>query len=198
MTKARLYQCPGAHGHPPHQFRYLHHPSVEADPLPRYCPHCGYDSEGEEVEEALTTPHLGLSIKKTVDDMHRQMEEGAQFRMDLAQEKYGLDSADVAAMKLGDMKDGLRMGDTSDVPVQNDITRVMEAAPPGIFGFQAGGIGYSGTVAEGPFPNMGARTQKMIREAHVANTADPRHVGAKTSSLPALETTNPGYRMRVK
>ena len=199
MTIARTYACPGHGKHPQHQFTYLHHPSVAADPLPRYCGTCGYDSEGEEPEPAVTSPHIALPIKTTVDTLHRDMEAGADFRAAMAREQFGLDAEDVAPMKLGDMKDSLRPGDTSDVPVNNDISRLMAAAPPGYFGFQGGqGVGYSEPVSTGPFPNMGARTQKAVREAHVANTADPRHVGHKTSSVPALETTQPGYRVRVR
>ncbi len=199
MTKARLYACPGRHPHPAHQFRYLHHPSVEADPLPRFCATCGFDSEEEEPEPALTAPHIALPIRTTVDNLHRDMESGADFRAAMAREQFGLDATDANSMKFGDMKDGLRMGDTSDVPVTNDITRIMEQAPPGMFGFQGGaGVGYSDSVATGPFPNVGARTQKAVREAHVANTADPRHVGTKVSSLPAVEVGAPGYRVRVR
>ena len=199
VTIQRVYACPGHGAHPAHHFTYLHHPSISLDPVPRFCPQCGYDTEDAEPEQALALPHIGLSIKTTVDTMHRQMEDGAQFRADLASEKYGLDTADANAMKLGDMKDGLRAGDTSDVPVVNDITRVMEAAPPGVFGFQGDqGVVYSGSVSQGPYPNMGARTQKAIREAHVSNTADSRQVGTRTSSMPSLETTNPNYRVRVR
>jgi hypothetical protein len=199
MTIQRTYRCPGNGKRPSHQFSYLHHPSVEADPLPRYCPHCGFDSEGDDMEPAVTSPHIGLPIRNTVDTLHRDMEAGAEFRAQMAQEQFGLDTADANAMKIGDMKDGLRAGDTSDVPVNNDITRVMAAAPPGMFGFQGDqGVGYSGTVATGPFPNMGARTQKAVREAHVVNTADPRHVGTKTSYQPAEETKSPNYRVRVR
>jgi hypothetical protein len=205
MTKAYTFACPGNPDQrnpslrAPHQFTHLAHPSLEHDPVPRYCPKCGLDSEDEEPIPAVTSPHIALSIKGVVDNLHREMEAGAEFRAQKAQEQFGLDTADANSMKLGDMKDGLRAGDTSDVPVQNDISRLMTAAPPGMFGFQGGqGVGYSGPVSQGPFPNMGARTQKAVREAHVANTADPRHVGHKTSSVPALETTQPGYRVRVR
>jgi hypothetical protein len=205
MTKAYTFACPGNPDQrnpalrEPHQFTHLAHPSLEVDPVPRYCPKCGLDSEDEEPVPAITSPHISLPIRNTVDTMHREMEAGADFRAAMAREQFGLDAEDVAPMKLGDMKDGLRPGDTSDVPVQNDISRLMTAAPPGMFGFQGGqGVGYSGPVSEGPFPNMGARTQKAVREAHVQNTADPRHIGTKVSSVPAEETKSPNYRVRVR
>ena len=199
MTKSRTYACPGNGRHPPHQFTYLHHPSVDADPLPRYCGICGFDNEGEDLEPAVTSPHIGLPIRNTVDALHRNMEAGAEFRAQQAQEQFGLDTDDANMLKLGDMKDGLREGDTSNIEVRNDITKVMEAAPPGMFGFRGEqGVGYSQPVSSGPFPNMGARTQKAVREAHVVNTADPRHIGTKSSSVPALETASPNYRIRVR
>jgi hypothetical protein len=200
MPRARTYECPGTAAHPPHQFTFLHHPSVAADPLPRYCGVCGYDSHEEDgYDEALTSPHIGKSIKMTVDQMHRQMEDGAQFRADIAQEKFGLDSQDASIMKMTDMRDGLRMGDTSDAKLApSPVTQVMDAAPVGMFGFQgSAGLGYSGAVAEGPFPNAGARTQAMVRQHHANFTATSGQVGATTSSMPALETTSPNYRRRV-
>jgi hypothetical protein len=177
----------------------MHHPSVEADPVPRFCPRCGWDAEDEPPEPALTTPHIALSIKSTVDTMHREMEAGAEFRANIAMDKFGLDAAEASAMKLGDMKDNLRMGDTSDVPVNNPVSQVMSAAPQGMFGFQgAAGLGYSGAVTEGPFPNAGARAQSEVRRAHAEFTRAAGHVGATTSSMPALETLAPGYRQRVR
>lgn len=198
MARARTYACPGNGDIGPHQFTYLHHPSVEADPLPRFCAHCGFDSEGEEMEPALTTPHIGKPIRQVVDNMHREMEAGAEHRANLAMEHHGMDSADAAVMKMTDMKDHLHEGDISAVEVKNDITKVMEAAPPGMFGFQgAQGLGYSGPVAEGPFPNAGARTQAALRKQHANYTSASGMAGAATSSLPALETVAPGYRRRV-
>lgn len=172
---------------------------MEADPLPRYCAVCGFDSEGDVgYDQALTTPHLGKSIRKTVDDMHRQMEDGAEHRANVAREQFGLDSDEVANMKMTDMKDNLHPGDTSAVEVKNPVTEIMAAAPQGTFGFQgAAGLGYSGPVAEGPFPNAGARAQASLRKAHAQFTSASGMAGAATSSMPALETTSPNYRRRV-
>jgi hypothetical protein len=199
MTKIRTYQCPGRTGYPAHQFSYMHHPTPEQDPCPRYCPKCGYDSEDVEPQEALTTPHIALSIRKTVDDMHVQMEQGAQHRANIAMEHHGFDTDETNNIKMTDMKDGLREGDTSDVPVVNDVSKVMAAAPQGMFGFQgAQGLSYSSTVAQGPFPNAGAHAQSALRQAHAQSMRGSGHKGATTSSVPALETMAPGYQRRVR
>lgn len=188
----KRYQCPECEA----QFRYDHHPSIEADPV-RHCPRCGF-SIAEEFEPALVAPHIATHHGKSVDTLYKEMELGAEFRAQQAQEQHGLDTQAANAMKLTDMRDDARYGETSDVPVANPVTQVMDQAPPNTFGFQgANGLQYSTSVAEGPFPNAGARAQAALRRHHAANI-DPRQTGATSSSLPALETTNPGYRKRVR
>ena len=190
--KSLTYQCPSCAG----SFRVLL--DLACEPPPRFCNLCGFDTESE-LPQGLSTPHLGKPIRAVVDNLNRDMEKGAEFRADMARAQFGLDAEDVSIMKQTNMKDGLRPGDTSNVEVRNDITRVMDAAPPGVVGFNgAAGLGYSSAVSSGPFPNAGARTQALVRQMHAINTADPRHVGAKQSSMPALETQQPGYRVRVR
>lgn len=199
MPKLRTYQCNGTPKHPPHVFTYLHHPSVEIDPLPRYCGVCGFDSEGEEPVETLSAPHIGKSIRGVVDTMHREMEQGAEHRANMAREHYGMDADDVRPMLETNMRDGLREGDTSEAKLApSPVTQIMETAPPGMFGFQgAQGVGYSGPVSEGMFPNAGARAQQAVRRRHSQFTRDAGQVGATSSDLPAVETLAPGYRKRV-
>lgn len=171
------------------------------DPPPRYCPHCGHDSEaGEAMAEGVSMPHIGRPIKGIVDRQYRQMEQGSIDRAQMAQEEFGLDTEAANAMKITDQKDGLREGDTSFVPVNNEVSRALDQAPPGQFGFQGGaaqGLGYSASVATGPLPNAGARTAALLRQQHAKFTSTAGHAGATTSSAPALETDSPGYRKRV-
>jgi hypothetical protein len=171
------------------------------DPPPRYCPHCAYDSRGSEpMAEGIAMPHLGRPIKNIVDNQYRQMEQGSIDRAQMAQEEFGLDTEAANAMKITDQKDGLREGDTSFVPVNNEVSRALDQAPPGQFGFQGGaaqGLGYSASVATGPLPNAGARTAALLRQQHAKFTSTAGHAGATTSSAPALETDSPGYRKRV-
>jgi hypothetical protein len=197
MTKQVLYHCPGKKPHPPHEFSYLHHPTVEADPVPRFCGVCGYDSRGKIRKQALTSPPIQKPVLKSVDSVYRGMEEGAEFRATMAKEQFGLSDEDVSIMKMTNQKDGLRAGDTSDMPVVNEVSKLMDVAPQAT-GFQgAAGLGYSGTVSQGPFPNVGAHAQAGLRKRHAAFTSTSGMVGAASSSLPALETTQPGYRKRV-
>ena len=197
MTKIVTYVCPGKKPHPSHQFDHLHHPSVEASPLPRFCPTCGYDSQGKVVQRALTAPHIQKPVKKATDDVYRGMEQGSEFRAQMAQEVGGLDAAEANALKITNMRDNARAGESSEIPVTNAVTQVMAAAP-GVTGFQgANGLGYSGAVSTGPAPNAGAHAQAALRRQHAAFTAGSGMTGTATSNVPALETTQPGYRVRV-
>lgn len=199
LTKLITYLCAGTKDFPEHEFDYLHHPSVEEDPPPRFCPRCGRDSLKSVRRRALVTPKIQKPIKASVDNLHREMEAGAEFRAQVAQEQFGLTADEAAAIKITDSKDSLRAGETSDAPVNNAISQVMEL--PGaqqVFGFQGGaGAGYSGTVPTGPYPNAGAHAMSALRQSHAQHVAGSGMVGAATSSLPALETLQPGYRRRV-
>jgi hypothetical protein len=171
------------------------------DPPPRFCPFCGYDSEGDELmTESVAAPHIGRPIKGIVDGQYRAMEQGSIDRANMAMDEFGLDTAAANEMKITNQKDGLREGDTSFIPVNNEVSRAIDHAPPGQFGFSGGaaqGLGYSASVATGPMPNAGGRTAAMVREKHRQFTSMAGHSGATSSSNPALETTQPGYKARV-
>lgn len=191
MLKSITYLCPDCNG----SFKQLIDRSCEQPP--RFCALCGFDTQSE-LQEGVSSPHLAKTIGKATDGMYRAMEEGAQFRADIARENFGLDAEQASALKMTNMKDNLREGDTSDMPVNNPVSQTMEAAPSGMFGFQGGaGLGYSGAVSQGPHPNAGAHAQQAVRAQHAKFTTGAGHAGATVSNLPALETSAPNYRRRV-
>jgi len=201
MSIRLTYRCPGANGHGEHTFSYFHHPDARRDPPPRYCPVCGWDSHGTGMDEELATPHIASAraVVQSVDGIHRGMEEGAQFRADVAAERFGLSSEEAAALRETNMADGLREGDTSNVPVDNDVSRLVEAAPDK-FGFRDpnAGLYFSGTVGEGVNPNAGAKTQAAVRSMHAKVAAVNGMPNATLSHRPALETVASNYRVRVR
>ena len=195
MTRKR-YLCPACKG----VFVYDHHPSIEADPLPdgAACPHCAFVPESE-YPPAVVSPHIQRSVVHAVDGMHRAMEEGANHRATVAQEVHGLDAVEAGLMRETNSRDHLRPGDTSFAPVVNDITRMMDATPraTGFSGGAAQGMALSSSVQTGAFPNAGLRAMQELRAGHAANVASTGHRAPVTSSVPALETQQPGYRKRV-
>lgn len=195
MLKSITLLCPDCGG----TFRtYL---DTATEPMPRYCALCGFDTQGgQALAEGVASPHLQRPIKNVVDHQYRDMEAGAEFRAEMAKEKFGLDTESANALKMTDMKDGLREGDTSNIPVNNEVSRQIDAAPQH-FGFQGGaaqGMGYSASVPTGLFPNAGGRTAARLRAGHAKMMGNAGHAGAVTSSAPALETDQPNYRRRVR
>lgn len=189
MTKMRTYQCPSCSG----QFDYLHHPNVEADPPPRYCPLCGFDTESDDdgLQAAITAPILHLKgVARNVDNIFRAEQEGAKFRADLTGE---------SSLNVTNQRDNLRTGDMAAMPVVNDISRAMDASPVPV-GFRGGaeqGLAASQMAHNFPdprtgrviAPNAGAKTMNAVRNMHPT-------FGGATTDRPALETQQPGYRRR--
>lgn len=175
---------------------YDHHPSIEADPLPAgiACPRCGF-TVGADPRPGVVAPHLVRPIKGVVDDMARGMEESSRHRADLAREHFGLDADAAAAMVETNMRDHLREGDTSNVPVDNPVSRQIAAAPQN-YGFQPSqGIAASPAVQAGYMPNAGLRALEGVRSFHGSFTQGAGHAGATTSSVPDIRPEN--YRRRI-
>jgi hypothetical protein len=179
MTKSILYACPECSG----QFAYLHHPNTNEDPAPRFCPLCGFDTQQEPLEYAVTSPALGNATAKSVDDVYREMEAGAAYRAALAGDP---------SLKMTNMQDHLRAGDISAPPINNAVTQVM-AQQPNQWGFQPQtGLAQSQAAHTGYMPNAGLRALNSIRNQHSSVLQ-----GSASSSLPALETQSPNYRPRL-
>ena len=178
----RRYACPACQ----HQFTYDHHPSVAADPVPRYCSHCGFDSQGE-FETPPAMPAIGKGLVQRTDNLLRAGEEGGQFRADIARERFGLDAEGANMLR-----------DVSAAPVNNAVTQAMAALPQGTVGFNpTNAAAYSAKVSTGMYPNAGARAMQAVRGAHQAFVAGAGHAGPTSSEIPALETVQPGYRKRA-
>jgi hypothetical protein len=105
----------------------------------------------------------------------------------------GASSAEAAGLKITNMRDGLREGDTANVPVKNSVTELMAQAPQASVGHvsQQQAIEYSGFVSRGPVPNAGARNIQALRNLH--STMERQTV----TDVPALETQSPLYQRRV-
>ena len=185
MAKMRRYECPDCQG----QFDYLHHPNVDDDPAPRFCPLCGYDTEVDSLAQAVTAPHLLKGAARNVDGIWQAEQKGAEFRAQMA-EQMGLDAGEAANLKVSDMREAAA-GETTAVPVNNAVTQMMDRAPPGLVGFVEGaqaGIGYSQAAHTGMYPNVGTHFLRGLKERHSEY--------APVSDMPARETQQPGYRRR--
>lgn len=199
MAVSKIYACPGHGEHPAHHFKYLHYPDLERDPLPRFCGICGYDSQADDFAAQPSAPHIEKSIRRAGDATFRQMEGQAEERMDMAAEMTGMDRSEFNDLKITDIKDNLREGDTADMPVNNDVSRAIEADTTN-YGFRpqlapmAGGggghvpdalgntpLGYSAMTTQGPHAYAGARAATMVGAFHRKNSHNIIAAGTEKS-----------------
>jgi hypothetical protein len=168
------------------------------------CPDCGYTLT-DRSNNGVAAPRIGYFKNKSADRIYRQEEAASRDRAHMAAEITGDSFSDMSAMLQTNQKDGLRAGDTSAPSIRpdNQVAAALAAAPPpspqaapmyGAAGNSAG-LAFSAAVAQGPMPNMGARTQQKIRDFH--GTGLSGHAGALKSDMPANEVTNQLYRPRV-
>lgn len=128
--------------------------------FPDECPLChayvGLDGKPE-----VTLPFLSSSANKSPDKMYRAMEEGAQYRIDMAAEATGLPASDFAHMKQTNMRDNLREGDVTHI---NTAPSNMQATFSGTSTPEQ--AAYAAGVRSGPFPNQGAAQIPKIQQLH--------------------------------
>ena len=189
MSNWKRYQCPSCGK----QFAF--------EGIPRFCPHCSYDTQEETLSEVICSPGILRGKSRGVDNIYKAEEEASQFRAHQAME-MGLSTEEANGLKITNMRDNAQIGETSEIPVNNPVSQAM-AAQPQNFGFNQGAqqqaVQYSQMAhvdpkSGRPLPaqerNAGLRAQNMLKTSHQAQ-------GYVTSDTPALETQMPGYRRRM-
>jgi hypothetical protein len=160
MARFLNLACPDCGG----VFKWLQHPSDE--PLPNFCPMCGSNMSAEPVY-VPEAPHIAKSIGKTADQVYRQTEQASLDNMVAAAELTGGDISDFAAMKVTDMPDYLRAGDTAAKFQVDKNSPVVQALERGAGGFQGQtGAEYAATVGQGIFPHRGEQTRQYVGSGH--------------------------------
>lgn len=168
------------------------------DNWPKFCPYCRADvSQGD--DSVISMPFISSAKAKSPDAVYRAMENGANHRAAVAAEMTGQPVSEFSDLKITDMKDNLREGDTANIGISpdNEVAKVMAQNPQQFgniaapnFAARDALIAQSAGVATGPFANAGAKMQNMIRQQH------SKYVPQGQSDLPALETQSPLYRRR--
>jgi hypothetical protein len=163
---------------------------------PRFCSHCGADTRPPVDDGVIAMPAFLSAKTKATDKVYRDTERGSEIRAHAAAELAGVHVSEMADLKITNMNDR-RDAEIAAMPVVNDVTRMMDAAPKGSpFGFAGGGMGGGGAelspdVQAGPYPNAGARMRTALHDYHSQLTH-----GVASSDNPAKETLQPGYRRR--
>lgn len=167
----RNYTCPAETCG--HTFSYRH--ASKKDLGPRFCPRCGYDTQGDDAQQldmTFSKPLLGKVITVAADNTYRAMEEGAAHRAQVAMEQHGLSQEEANNLKITDLRTNNVEGENSVKEVDNPVTDAMRAGP-NVTGFQpaAAAAEFARSAHVGPHAHAGARAVGKIQETHMQNVA---------------------------
>lgn len=133
---------------------------AHAEP-PDECPLCNAYI-GADGKPTVAAPMISLAKNRTPDTMYRDMERGAQHRIEVAAELTGQDQSEFASMKMTNMKTGIREGDTTFVPHKPAVEMPVQM-----------GRGVDPKVAEGlrmgPHQKAGAGQLRPLQQFHQNN-----------------------------
>lgn len=163
---------------------------------PEACPNpkCKAEMGGDKDDDVICMPSLKGAATSRIDASYRELETSSEARMHMAAADAGCSASDMSALKITNLRDNVQIGETYMPEVRNEVTATMEAAQQR--GIQMGftgqnGAEYGGAVQTGPAPNAGAKMRTSLQQMHAQRSG-----GYATSDMPALETRQPGYRIR--
>lgn len=145
-------------------------------PWPKACPLCaeaiGIPDRGD---NGVVMPFIRSPRMKQTDKIYRDMEVGSEVRAEKAAELTGSSVADMSALKITNMNDGMRAGDVASMEARaaDEAMKRLQAASPAPVGFTPNGSGYSDGVSSGAInvngrittgiePNAGARAAMRV------------------------------------
>lgn len=174
--------------------------------FPENCPLCETRVAHDRADDDIVVPFIRSNgHTKATDEIYRQMEAGSEVRAQAAAEIAGVPASEMSDLKITDLRPTTRPGDVAAVPVNNAVTQQMDrmraqGRPVGFGGMDGSGlsgeistgaVSINGHVVQGVEPNAGARARTKLQDYHSRLTH-----GAGVSDRPALETLQPGYRIR--
>lgn len=163
------------------KFRWL----AATEDYPDECPQCGEPIRSTRADDDIVSPNILSFANRTVDGVYRAMEKASEARVYEAAEQAGCDAADMADLKITNLRDNMKQGEIAAMPVVNDLTRHMDAMkarnPNAHVGFgsdhnsiameYAAGAA-SGHIAQGVtgsiLPRRGAQVGTLLTTGHAA------------------------------
>src|SRR5215469_1419802 len=126
------------------------------------CPHCGYEAE-EPDDTVIPMPSLRSATTKATDKVYRDMETASIHRAEQAAAMAGVPVSEMSHLKITNLRDNVRNGETYAMPVKNAVTDAMDTMR--MNGMQAGfvdGSGFAANVNQGFAPRAGANVLDRI------------------------------------
>ena len=133
---------------------------------PKACPLCKVDIGIDTDDSVIMMPSLKSAKTKVVDASYRELETSSERRMEQAAQDAGCSPSEMSALKITDIKTGVKPGESYVREVHNPVTERMEqmkqmGAQVGFSGAAAAEL--AGSVRTGPHPNAGANTLARIQ-----------------------------------
>lgn len=164
--KSRTYACEACDG----QFTIL---KDDRDPPPAHCACCGA-STGDDPEPILNFSRIGKAANQSLDKTYRAMESASIGRAEQAASDLGVSVSEVSDIKMTNMRDNLREGDTSFIaPTPSRQTGQMTGGVSVATADQVAGL--RGGPNKGPSP--GTVTLDQLRPSHAARARQMARAG---------------------
>lgn len=143
-------------------------PTVEG---PEFCPNkkCGIAMKDDADEDGIITisaPFIRSGRMKAADDVYRMHETTSERRVEHAAAMAGVSPSEMSGLKITNMKDNVKPGETYAPEVHNAVTDQMEImkAKGHQVGFaQMDAAALAGGVRSGPHPNAGAKAIQGVQ-----------------------------------
>ena len=95
--------------------------------FPSQCPLPNCDYEASESDDAvICMPALRGAAMKANDKVYRDIEKGSEVRAQMAAEMAGVPVSEMSGLKVTNMRDNVREGETYAMPVANEVTKQMD------------------------------------------------------------------------
>ena len=163
MPIIRTYQCPDCNG----CFDHMHMRSV--DEPPAHCVLCGSDMTGTTAQ--LSAPHIARPIGKSADSVYRAMEDSSAHRAELAAEALGESPSEMGAMRITNMRDNVRVGETSVMAPSNPVSQFMGQSGIGGHVNSMAAADYARSTQVGPYAGAGMNALNSVRQNHASVAA---------------------------
>jgi hypothetical protein len=143
--------------------------------FPRVCPLCTEEIGIPDRGEVIQMPSLRSARMKATDKTYRDIEAGSEVRVERAAEITGSTKEDMAALKITNLNDNMRLGDIASMEMKQADAAMerLRAGSPMNIGFQPNGAEYgvgisqgavavNGKITTGIEPNAGARAAMRV------------------------------------
>ena len=97
------------------------------DEFPDECQVC-FQYIGNDGKPEVAAPYIALGAAKNGDNVYKAMEKGAEHRINVAAENLGIDRSELSDMKMTNMQDNAREGESTEPKLTSKQNEIMNWA----------------------------------------------------------------------